>query len=143
MKKLRAFWQGLLVTLLGALGVSSCIPACMYGGPEEFFEGDMYGMPPNWGSVNGQVKDAADSSKKIPGIRISLSVDGVLEDRTFTDDNGDYSLYSDELAGKVLKLDFEDIDGEKNGSYKSASKTVTGIDGENFVNMDLESDKNQ
>ena len=92
-----------------------------------------YGMPANYTSLYGQVTgdddgDTSTASVPVEGIKVTVkdSADQTIGSTT-TDTDGYYDMEIDEppksLRGKLTFI-FEDIDGEKNGSYNMATETI-------------------
>ncbi len=90
-----------------------------------------YGMPANYTSLYGQVTGDDDGDTSIPavpvqGIQVTVkdSADQTIGSTT-TNTDGYYDMEIDEppksLRGKLTFI-FEDIDGEKNGSWETKEK---------------------
>ena len=115
-----------LAGLLGLLGFTACENGL--GGDDE--EPLMYGVP--WAShaIKGAVVDKA-TGKPIEGIEVKLAIpDSLLRNanisypntwKATTDSKGEYKLSDTwpNISEKGLPIALNDIDGEKNGSYKS------------------------
>jgi len=115
----------LLVTLGGLLGVNvvgcdkSQSMACEYGTPETYYH------------VKGTVIN--EQGRPIPGIgvgeRTQWNEEGdslqLMGYRDTTDAEGRYKVdYNYAFPGQPLSLDFHDIDGPENGSYKDTVVTI-------------------
>jgi hypothetical protein len=98
---LRGIYQG-----LGAATISLLFQAC-------------YGMPIDDDSVTiqGKVSSKTDIPVPIPGIKVSVE-----SSDHFTNENGNFFIYLPKQES--YKLQFEDVDGPENGSYKPLIKTV-------------------
>ena len=134
----------LLVTVMGALGLSSChsqkkmSATEVESDPIKVEKGDepvrlMYGVPTMHYEVRGQVKDA--KGKPVQDIRVNLlernmDVEGTTlqgdpeavrnwlqgtEQRT--DKNGRFELKSSGLPQEKVRILVRDADGKQNGSY--------------------------
>ena len=109
-------WKWLLSAVLGMLGFSGCIGIIK----------DMYGVPNADFKLVGNVKDA--KGKGIEGIRVVFrAVENEQEtwenDTLYTDAKGHFErerLRHDWPDGaEKASIKFEDVDGSKNGSYKT------------------------
>jgi putative lipoprotein (rSAM/lipoprotein system) len=111
---LRRIYQG-----LGAATVSLLFQAC-------------YGTPIDNDSVTIQGKVSSKTDIPIPGIKVS--VEHFSSD--LTNENGNFNIY---VYGQTsYELQFEDIDGPLNGSYKPLKKTINIIDADSPVNVQLD-----
>lgn len=94
-----------------------------------------YGTPQDFGLdilVEGQVK-AKVTGLPIKGIRVS--VDGNMQ-YEYTNDEGKFSFYTEDANS--LKIKFEDIDSDQNGSFASMD-TITAInDKKIYLNIVLD-----
>lgn len=88
---------------------------CMYGCPNADYE------------VSGAVSD--EEGNPVEGIRVAIEWDRgdsyQQRDTLFTDEKGEYlmKMHQDAFFQKVT-AEFEDVDGEANGSFESASGEV-------------------
>jgi len=96
---LRGIYQG-----LGAATISLLFQAC-------------YGMPMDEESVTIQGKVSSKTDIPIPGIKVSVE-----SSDHFSNENGNFFIYLPKQES--YKLQFEDVDGPENGSYKPLIKTV-------------------
>jgi len=111
---LRRIYQG-----LGAATITLLFQAC-------------YGMPMDDVRIRGTVSSKA--NKPIPGIKVS-----VLDfSSDLTDDDGKFYIRAYEQPS--YKLQFEDIDGPLNGSFKSQEKIISLYDTDNPLYIQLEED---
>jgi putative lipoprotein (rSAM/lipoprotein system) len=95
---------------LGAATVSLLFHAC-------------YGMPPNEAdTISGVVRSKTE--EPVPGIKVSIK--DVPSDDTFTNENGYFYIYVPQQES--YKLKFEDVDGDKNGSFKTLKKKISMTD---------------
>lgn len=87
-----------------------------------------YGSPHADFKVKGKVTD--ENKKAIPGIRIhSMTIrnNEVLyhySDTTYTNGQGEYTIQANPLDIEQIKIFYEDIDGEENGSFKTDSIVI-------------------
>ena len=110
-KVLRKIYQG-----LGAATISLLFHAC-YGMPID--SPVMYGPGPDKGddvSLHGIVHSV---KAPIPGIQVSVMD---LNQIVFTDNGGAFTITAPKQD--LYLLQFEDVDGPKNGSYKNGEKMV-------------------
>jgi len=113
---LRRIYQG-----LGVATVSLLFQAC-------------YGTPPyKEVAINGTV--SSKSNIPIPGIKVSVEY---LAPERFTDKDGVFNFYVPEQD--LYELQFEDVDGDENGSYKTLKKTVKYNDAKG-VNLQIQLDE--
>ena len=137
----------LLVTLMGALGMSGChchkklaepaeepdtVPAVRDRGEMRL----MYGVPTMNYQIRGQVKDA--KGRPVKDIRVNMlernmetTADGTVEGdpeavgrwlektEVRTDRNGRFELKSSGLPQEQVRLLVRDVDGEENGEFKT------------------------
>ena len=115
-------WQYCLGALLALLGFSSCKKIIEgFGGP--FYT--MYGQPHANYKVIGEVKDP--SGKPVEGIRVVVNPGSAhpeyFKDTLYTDAKGQFQKenmrYSWPDEFKDGTVQFEDVDGDKNGSFKT------------------------
>jgi len=110
---LRRIYQG-----LGAATVSLLFQAC-------------YGMPQDDVTISGTVSSKKDTP--IPGIQVSVDKPSSV---VITNENGNFNIY---VYGQTsYELQFEDIDGPLNGSYKTLKKTISLSDADSPVNVQLD-----
>ncbi|MBQ8704634.1 MAG: radical SAM-associated putative lipoprotein [Bacteroidales bacterium] len=138
----------LLITVMGALGFSSCHSSKKMSAPEEPQDtvpvsvrdrGEMrlmYGVPTMDYQIRGQVKDA--KGKPVKDIRVNMlernmetTADGSLEgdpeaiDRWLeqtevrTDKKGRFELKSSGLPQEQVRLLVRDVDGKENGEHRN------------------------
>ena len=116
-------WQYCLTALLALLGFSSCKKIIEeFGGP---FYLCMYGQPTANYKVIGEVKDPA--GKPVEGIRVVVNPGSAhpdyFKDTLYTDAKGQFQkenlTYSWPDEFKDGTIQFEDVDGDKNGSFKT------------------------
>jgi putative lipoprotein (rSAM/lipoprotein system) len=125
-KVLRRIYQG-----LGAATISLLFQAC-YGMPID--EPVMYGPGPDHEddvSFHGLVYSAKNTT--IPGIKVSVKD---LNPYVFTDYKGTFTIIVPKQD--LYLLQFEDIDGPKNGSYKNGEKMVLLSDRNTPLNVKLD-----
>ena len=109
---LRRIYQG-----LGAATISLLFNCC-------------YGTPQDNVTISGTVSSKADIP--IPGIKVS--VENFSSD--LTNENGNFNIY---VYGQTsYDLQFEDIDGSENGSYKPLKKTISLSEADSPVNVKLD-----
>ena len=119
-------WQYCLSALLGLLGFSSCQKIIdVFGGEGGGSHYAMYGQPTANYKVIGEVKDPA--GKPIEGIRVVVAPGpdhpSWNNDTLYTDAKGQFQKerirfsWPDEFKGGTVQ--FEDVDGDKNGSFKT------------------------
>ena len=115
-------WQYCLTALLALLGFSSCKKIIEgIGGPFLC----MYGQPSANYKVIGEVKDPA--GKPVEGIRVVVNPGSAhpeyFKDTLYTDAKGQFQkenlTYSWPDEFKDGTIQFEDVDGDKNGSFKT------------------------
>ena len=112
-------WQHCLTGLLALLGFSSCNPEEIFGG----WGMTAYGQPHANYKVTGEVKDPA--GKPVEGIRVVVSPGGnhpeYYNDTLYTDAKGQFQKeqlkYTWPDVFKEGTIRFDDVDGDKNGSY--------------------------
>jgi len=125
-KVLRRIYQG-----LGAATISLLFHAC-YGMP---IDGPvMYGPGPDNEddvSLHGLVSSTADVP--IPGIKVSLND---FDPYILTDKRGSFTIIVPKRD--LYLIQFDDIDGPKNGSYKHGEKMVHLSDKDTLVNVKLD-----
>lgn len=118
MKKITWTWKKILSLILGFLGIGT-LTSC-YG---------MIPMDPNEipidfaGIVIGDIEDDdINDPVPIPGIKVSL-----FSYETNTDSDGyfSFSLPPSDKYPIDYEIIFEDVDDEKNGSFKNTTKTGT------------------
>lgn len=108
-----------LISLLG-VGAASSLTGCMYGSPAV-----EYGTPFATFKVNGIVQ-SEQTSEGIPGIRVIMEAD-----TTYTDVSGHYLVQQQRFPEeRVFTVEFDDVDGEMNGSFISADTIAEFIDPE-------------
>lgn len=136
----------LLVTLMGALGLSGCHCHKKLAEPEQDAEpvevrdrGEMrlmYGVPTMNYQIRGQVRDA--KGKPVKDIRVNMlernmttTAEGTLEgdpesvDRWLektevrTDKKGRFEIKNSGLPQEQVRLMVRDVDGKENGEYKT------------------------
>lgn len=96
-----------------------------------------YGMAPNYARVEGTVTSSEDNAP-VRGITVrAVDSNGVELDQTTTLEGGMYYLNTRSLGSKV-KVVFEDLDGEENGSFKRQSKEIGLVDLDTELNVELE-----
>lgn len=89
-----------------------------------------YGSPHATFKVLGKINDAT-NSKPIKGVQVVFEAD-----TAYSDINGNYSVQATNYpTDHSFKIEFNDIDGEKNGSYESLEKLVEFKDAE-FTGQD-------
>lgn len=126
--KFSHWYNALAATLLTLLGFSSC------GNHEDEDYPVLYGTPTSTFQVKGNVTDEA--GNPIQGIqaKVELKYSGMANGNkpTFTDSKGNYVLEKGEMTGSptsekegIVKVIFEDVDGEENGGT-FANDTVMG-----------------
>lgn len=108
---LRRIYQG-----LGAATISLLFQAC-------------YGMPIDDDSVTIQGKVSSKTDIPIPGIKVSVE-----SSDCFTNENGNFFIYL--TKQELYKLQFEDVDGPKNGSYKPLTINLSDADTPLDVHLD-------
>ncbi|MDR0830991.1 MAG: radical SAM-associated putative lipoprotein [Prevotellaceae bacterium] len=130
MKHAISFYSKILTGLLGLLGFTySCLPK-----PE-------YGMPPEY-HINGKVTDKV-TGQPIKNIWVASEPFGIPKYggpdtdwsptfSTYTDENGDYSVYAYEFPPQIF---FNDIDEAENGLYND---TVVSIERYHNILMNVE-----
>lgn len=94
-----------------------------------------YGTPQDFGLdvlIEGQVKSNV-SNEPIKGIKVS--VDGNIQ-YELTDDNGKFSFYTE--AGSNLKIKFEDIDANQNGTFANMDTIPAITDNKVYLNILLD-----
>ena len=119
-------WKYCLAALLGVLGFSNCgkiMDVIEDGGGGSFMA--MYGQPHANYKVIGEVKDPA--GKPIEGIRVVVAPGpdhpSWYNDTLYTDAKGQFQKeqirfsWPDEFKDGTVQ--FEDVDGDKNGSFKT------------------------
>jgi len=114
---LRKIYQGLAVTV---------VPLLFQTCPAE------YGPEPDRGDdilISGSVYSAANAH--IPGIKVSVG-----SSTRFTNEYGNFSIYLPKQ--KLYKLQFEDVDGPLNGSYKPLIKIINLNDTNETLQIQLE-----
>jgi putative lipoprotein (rSAM/lipoprotein system) len=109
---------GGLLALLGFAGITSCIPRVEYGSPHANF------------TIKGKVTN--EQGAAIPGIQVEVvkyKTDTYQAvDTVYTQSNGDFEWNSSYIAGTndtTFDIISTDIDGEKNGSYKTDMASVS------------------
>lgn len=134
--KLHWTWKKITGTALGILGIGT-LTSC-YGVIEDTEYFDLHGKIT--GSTNG-------TTLPVEGIEVALrGKSDIYESEealsTSSNKDGEFNLY-DVTAG-TYTLTFIDVDGEKNGSFKSSSKSikVPGPDCSN-LNIELEADESK
>jgi putative lipoprotein (rSAM/lipoprotein system) len=110
---LRRIYQG-----LGAATVSLLFQAC-------------YGTPIDNDSVTIQGTVSSKTDIPIPGIKVSVESSDY-----FTNESGNFFIHLPEQTS--YELQFEDIDEQLNGSYKTLKKTITLSEANSPVNIQLE-----
>ena len=96
-----------------------------------------YGMAPNYARVEGTVTSSEDNAP-VQGISVrAVDSNGVELDQTTTLEGGMYYLNTRALGSKV-KVVFEDLDGDENGSFKNQSKEIGLVDLDTELNVELE-----
>jgi hypothetical protein len=113
---LRRIYQG-----FGAAAVSILFQAC-YGMP---MDGDV--------TIGGIVKSKSNSNVPIPGIKVSVEN---LSISTLT--NGDGIFFIDVPERNSYKLQFDDIDGPENGSYKTKTERFSLSEAKASLDIQLE-----
>ena len=87
-----------------------------------------YGVPSADFKAKGIVTDAV-SNKPIPNIRvIGKAAHGHDADTVFTDANGNYTVDMQRIFGFPVKIYAEDLDGDKNGTFKADSMQIEHLD---------------
>ena len=113
--------------IIGGLSFTSALfifQAC-YGMPQDFYPETLY---------SGLVKSKT-SGQALGGIKVSIKDTPLYE---FTNEEGEFMLVS-EVVDQAILL-FEDVDGEKNGTYASKD-TVLSYPGDNVV-LEIELEEN-
>jgi len=111
---LRRIYQG-----LGAATISLLFQAC-------------YGTPIDNDSVTIHGKVSSKTDIPIQGIKVSVE----HFSSELTNENGNFNIY---VYGQTsYDLQFEDIDGTSNGSYKTLKKTINLSDADSPVNVQLD-----
>jgi hypothetical protein len=114
---LRRIYQG-----LGAATISLLFQAC-YGTP----------MDDKSVAIQGKVSSKTDIPAPIRGIKVSVESSDY-----FTNESGDFFFYLPKQES--YKLQFEDVDGPENGSYKPLIKTINLNDINATLQIQLEED---
>ena len=114
---LRRIYQG-----LGATAISILFQACY---------GPVYG-PPMDEDIIIQGRVSSKAQVPIPGIRVS--VEDVVA-ASYTNNNGNFSIKVPEQGSYILQ--FRDVDGPLNGSYKPLIKTINSSDAKTTLNVQL------
>jgi len=118
--------NALLSAVIAMLGITSCNYFAKYGIPFEPGDGEvvcMYGVPHSTVKASGHVSDEK-TNAPIEGIRIRYVADSDTLS-TLTDAKGEFLIKGDQIFSPDTAYIFaDDIDGEQNGSYESASITV-------------------
>jgi putative lipoprotein (rSAM/lipoprotein system) len=126
---LRMIYQG-----LGAAAVSLLFQSC-YGMPIDYRETpDMYGMPPggeNDVTIYGVVRSKTEAP--VPGIKVSVKD---VMSYSYTNMEGTFYIFVPEQES--YKIKFEDVDGAKNGSFKTLKKKITLNDTGALLDIQLE-----
>lgn len=94
-----------------------------------------YGTPQDFGLdvlIEGQVKSKL-SDEPVKGIKVS--VDGNMQ-YEFTDDSGKFSFYTE--AGNNLKIKFEDVDTNQNGTFANKDTIPVIADNKVYLNILLD-----
>jgi putative lipoprotein (rSAM/lipoprotein system) len=136
-------FNAILVALLALFGFANCdrMGLDMYGTPTP-----EYGVPSVDFIVKGKVINEVDG-KAVEGIRISRRFAGAItlygtltpgfEEKSpvYTDKNGNFltTLYSP----FAFALEFQDVDGEKNGAFKDTTIFVQFDEGKHILNLDV------
>lgn len=95
-----------------------------------------YGTPQDLGLdvfVRGVVKSKPDGTP-INGIKVS---DVNQQQYDYTNENGEFLFYLSKADSILLR--FADIDSTRNNSYLSKDTLLTGIEGEIYLEIELES----
>jgi len=116
-KVLRRIYQG-----LGATAISVLFQACY---------GPVYG-PPMDDDILIQGRVSSKTQVPIPGIRVSVEDSPTA---SFTNQNGNFSIYVPEQISYILQ--FKDVDGPLNGSYKTLVKTINSSDAKTTLEIQL------
>ena len=166
-KKIRNLWQKVLSAILGFLGVSSltsCLvaygmaePIGMYACPDPI-NIPAYGTSPISETIHGTVtagpndqvgsmefveaeetsEEQAAPSNIIEGINVILYDGNDIFATTTTNDLGEFYIDAYALFGKEVTLTFTDVDGTKNGRFKTLTKTFTLSSMETQLNVTLQ-----
>lgn len=97
-----------------------------------------YGMAPNYAGVEGNLSGGKSEKTTVKGISVrALDSNGMELDQTYTQENGKYYLQTAALGSEVSVV-FEDVDGEKNGSFKTQFKKICLDDVTNKLDVELE-----
>lgn len=134
----------LIVSLMGALGLSSCHSHKQLASPQEEPEPQpspreeirvMYGVPTMGYHIMGQVKDR--QGKPVEGVSVNLLEHGLeatadtiygdqenirkylKKNEVKTDKRGNFELHHDGLPRENVRVLVRDTDGEANGQYKN------------------------
>ena len=102
-----------------------------------------YGMPPNgfYTCVQGTVTDS--DTNAIQGIHVTVKNDG-CRSVAETDEEGYYcvELFANKNKNLAYTIEFKDIDGTANGSFKPKSENVRFYNEDSFLkDVELEEDK--
>lgn len=100
---------------LALLGFGGVVAACS----EPVCE---YGTPHGEWTISGKVMDA--DSKPIDGIQVSGPTSFYNDSSVKTKSDGSFTITGTSVDASSVLLVFTDIDGEANGSFKSANKDI-------------------
>lgn len=101
------------------LGIAGFATGCEINSPVP-----EYGVPSADFRAKGTVTDAV-NNKPIPNIRvIGKAIHGQDADTVFTDANGNYTVDMQDMFGFPVKIYAEDVDGEKNGAFRTDSLLI-------------------
>ena len=90
-----------------------------FGGCGDNVGVDMYGTPHADYSIKGAVQTK--EGKPIQGIKVSVTYETDTLGTALSDEKGTFAIQKEAFPYNKLKVSAEDIDGEKNGSYKDTS----------------------
>lgn len=139
-----------LIQIFGISSIMGTFGSCLvaYGMPEPYDYPSMYGTVVNYditGKVSGDI-DGDGNVEPVKDIKVTLTCTDAQNKKTTkdttTDENGEYSITVSEGYGwgKEAKysyeVTFEDVDGEKNGSFKS--KTIDAGTSESSEKEDVD-----
>ena len=120
---IRRIWKKVICAVCAVLGIGTLV-SC-------------YGMPMNgyYTCVHGKVTDSEDNP--VQGIQVTVQSVFRNNDNALTDEVGSYSVEVFALMGRsnIITLEFKDIDGAENGSFKTKSEKLD-------LNKSIELEKN-